>query len=100
MAVSCRMWKAKGQREKSIQEFLGEVSRLLSNIYFITYTGRPESVGIKCHLMCVCVCVCVYVALMGERKGVYRIRVGKPEEKRPLGRPRRRWEDNIKLDIQ
>ena len=41
-----------------------------------------------------------HVARMGERKGVYRILVGKPEGKRPLGRPRRRWEDNIKIDIQ
>jgi len=37
---------------------------------------------------------------MGERRGVYRILVGKPEEKRPLGRPRRRWEDNIQMDLQ
>jgi len=37
---------------------------------------------------------------MGERRGIYRILVGKPEGKRPLGRPRRRWEDNIKMDIQ
>jgi hypothetical protein len=37
---------------------------------------------------------------MGERRGVYRVLVGKPEEKRPLGRPRRRWEDNIKIDLQ
>ena len=36
---------------------------------------------------------------MGERRGVYRVLVGKPEGKRPLGRPRRRWE-NIKMDIQ
>ena len=36
----------------------------------------------------------------GERSGVYRILVGKPKGKRPLGRPRRRWEDNIKMDIQ
>jgi hypothetical protein len=34
---------------------------------------------------------------MGERTGVYRVLVGKPEGKRPLGRPRRRWEDNINL---
>jgi len=34
---------------------------------------------------------------MGKRRGVYRVLVGKPEGKRPLGRPRRRWEDNIKL---
>jgi len=40
------------------------------------------------------------VALMGERRGVYRVLVGKPEGQRPLGRPRRRWEDNIKMDLQ
>jgi hypothetical protein len=34
-----------------------------------------------------------------ERRGVYRVLVGKPEGKRPLGRPRRRWEDNIKMDL-
>jgi len=37
---------------------------------------------------------------MGESRGVYRLLVGKPEGKRPLGRPRRRWEDNIKMDVQ
>ena len=37
---------------------------------------------------------------MGKRRGVYRILVGKPEEKRPLGRPMHRWEDNIKMDLQ
>jgi hypothetical protein len=37
---------------------------------------------------------------MGERRGVYRVLVGKPEGTRPLGRPRRRWEDNIKMDLQ
>jgi hypothetical protein len=36
----------------------------------------------------------------GEKKSAYRILVGKPEGKRPLGRPRRRWEDNIKMDIR
>ena len=37
---------------------------------------------------------------MGEGRGVHRVLVGKPEGKRPLGRPRRRWEDNIKMDLQ
>jgi DNA transposition AAA+ family ATPase len=37
-----------------------------------------------------------HVARMGERTGVYRVLVGTPERKRPLGKPRRRWEDNIK----
>ena len=41
-----------------------------------------------------------HVACMGERRGVYRVLVGKPEGNRPRGRPRRRWEDNIKLDLQ
>jgi hypothetical protein len=41
-----------------------------------------------------------HVALCGERRGVYGVFVGKYEEKRPLGRPERRWEDNIKMDLQ
>jgi hypothetical protein len=40
------------------------------------------------------------VACMGEGRGVHRVLVGKPEGKRPLGRPRRRWVDNIKMDLQ
>jgi len=41
-----------------------------------------------------------HVARMGERRDVCRVLVGKPEGKRQLGRPRRRWEDNIKMDLQ
>jgi len=41
-----------------------------------------------------------HVAYMGERRCVYTVLVGKPEGKRPLGRPRRRWEDNINMDLQ
>jgi hypothetical protein len=37
---------------------------------------------------------------MGERRGAYRVLVGKPEGRRPLGRPRRRWEDNIKMVLR
>jgi hypothetical protein len=37
---------------------------------------------------------------MVEGRSVYRVLVGKPEERRPLGRPRRRWEDNIRMDLQ
>jgi hypothetical protein len=37
---------------------------------------------------------------MGEGRGVYRVLVGKPEGKRPLGRPRRKWEDNVRMDLQ
>jgi hypothetical protein len=41
-----------------------------------------------------------YVACMGEERGVYRVLVGKPEGKRPLGRPSHRWVDNIRMDLQ
>jgi hypothetical protein len=41
-----------------------------------------------------------HVACMGERRGVFKVLVGKPEEKRPLGRTRRRWEDYIKMALQ
>ena len=37
---------------------------------------------------------------MGERRGIYRVLMGRPEGRRPLGRPKSRWEDNIKMDLQ
>ena len=40
------------------------------------------------------------VPYMRERGGAYKVLVGKPDAKRPIGRPRRRWEDNIKMDLQ
>jgi len=40
------------------------------------------------------------VARIGERRGIFRVLVGKPTGKRPLGRPKRRWLDNIKMDLQ
>jgi hypothetical protein len=41
-----------------------------------------------------------HVVCMGERRGVYRVVMRKPEEKRPLGRPTHRWKDNIKMDLK
>jgi hypothetical protein len=41
-----------------------------------------------------------HVARMGEDRGVHRVMLGKPEGKTPLGRPRRRWENNMKMDLQ
>ena len=41
-----------------------------------------------------------HVACMGDERGVYRVLVGKPEGRRPMGRPRRRWVDNIRMDLQ
>ena len=40
------------------------------------------------------------MARMGEERGVFRVLVGKPEEKRPMGRPRHRWMDNIRMDLE
>jgi hypothetical protein len=40
-----------------------------------------------------------HVARMGEKRNAYRLLMGKPEGKRPLGRPRRRWADNIRMDL-
>ena len=65
-----------------------EVSDLYSlpNIVWVVKSGRMRWAG--------------HVARMGEGRGVHRVLVGKPEGKRPLRRTRRRWEDNIKMDLQ
>ena len=44
--------------------------------------------------------IIIIIIIIGEERGVHRVLVWKPEGKRPLGRPRRRWEDNIKMDLQ
>jgi len=59
---------------------------LSSNIFRVIKSRRMRWVG--------------HVARMRGRRGTYKILVGKPEGKRPLGRSRRRWEDNIKMDLQ
>ena len=53
--------------------------------------------NLRTHILC---SVTGHVARMGEERGVYRVLVGKPEGKRPLGRPRRRCVDNIRMDLQ
>jgi hypothetical protein len=69
----------------------GELSVLLSGCFTL------EAITYKS--MCV-LDMAGHVARMGEKRGVHRVLVGKPEAKRPLGRPRRRREDNIKMDLQ
>jgi hypothetical protein len=59
---------------------------LLTQIFRLIQSRRMMGVG--------------HVTRMGERRGVYRVLVGKPEEERPLERPRRRWDTNIKKDLQ
>jgi len=73
-------------------------------------TGITERLSLRqvsCgHSWCVCVQITVrqpknkHVARMGEGRGVFRVSVGRPVGKRPLGRPRHRWEDNIKIDLR
>jgi hypothetical protein len=58
----------------------------LPNIVWVIKSGRMGWAG--------------HVARMGVERGVYRVLVGKPEGKRPLGRRRRRWVDNIRMDLQ
>jgi len=66
----------------------GELSDLYSlpNIVRVVKSSRMRCAG--------------HAARMGEGRGVHRVLVGKPEGKRPMGRPRHRWEDNIKTDLQ
>ena len=74
---------------------------MTSNLDFYI-TGNRTSLGkevvrvIKCRRMR----WAVYVARLGEERGVYRVLVGKPEGKKPLRRPRHRWVDNIRMDLQ
>ena len=65
--------------------------RKLHNEYLTDFYSSPNIVRVRKSRMR----WAVHVAHMGERRSLYRILVGKPEGKRPLGRPRRRWEDNI-----
>ena len=57
-------------------------------------------VVISFSIIVLCMFISWHVACMGEDRGVHRVLVGKPQGKRPLGRPRHRWEDNIKMDLQ
>ena len=73
-------------------EVTGEWRRLHNDLYFspnivrVIKSRRKRWAG--------------HVVRMGEERGVYRVLVGKPEGKRPLGRPRRRWVDNIRMNLQ
>ena len=76
-------------------------SYLTVNIHRTFYTGQPDNaVNVSCGITgsTLVHCGAGHVARMVEERGVYRVLVGKPEGKRPLGRPRRRWVDNIRMD--
>ena len=69
-------------------------------MYKVTYYTRPQNYFITHVLESERMRWAGHVARMGEERGVHRILVGKPEGRRPLGRPRRRWADNIRMDPQ
>jgi hypothetical protein len=75
-----------------------------SIVYFVTYTEELHDLYSSPTIVQVIKSKRMrwagHVARMGEGRGVYRFLVGKGEGKRPIGRPRCRWEDNIKMDIQ
>ena len=66
--------------------YIYDISRLKVNVVRVIKSRRMRWAG--------------NVARMGERRGVYRVLVGKSEGKSPLGRPRGRWDDNIKMDLR
>jgi len=76
-------------------EVTGEWRKLhneeLSDLYSLSNIVRVKSRRMRC---------AGHVARMGEGRGMHRVLVGKPEGNRPMGRPRSRWEDNIKMDLQ
>jgi hypothetical protein len=74
-----------GERRKLHNEEMNDLYSL-PNIVWVVKLRRMRWAG--------------HVARMGEDSGVHRVLVGRPEGKRPLGRPRHRWEDNIKMDLQ
>ena len=80
------------------------VSKTCRNIFFIYYQSviilRPTWERLKWLYYQYILVGAGHVVRMGEGRGVHRVLVGKPEGKRPWGRPRRRWEDNIKIDLQ
>jgi hypothetical protein len=84
-----RIFGHKGEEDGSWRKLHNdELHSLYSSlkITMVIKSGRMRSVG--------------HVARMGEERGVYKVLVGRPEGKRPLGRPRCRWEDNIKMDLR
>jgi hypothetical protein len=83
--MSCSVKRVTGEWRKLHNEELNDLYSL-PNIVRVVKSRRKRWAG--------------HMARMGEGRGVHRVLVGKPEGRRPLGRPRRRWEDNIKVDLQ
>ena len=104
--INGKSWKWACSECCRLQEVGTGASR---NLWFSKCVQQLHS-GPRDVFVCVCVCLINKIeknemgwtcgAYGGEERGVYRVLVGKPERKRPLGRPRRRWVDNIRMDLQ
>ena len=107
----CETWSLTAREERKLRVFENMVFRRifgprrdevtgewrrLHNEELIGLYSSPNIVRVKSRRMR----WAGHVARMGEERGAYRVLVGKPEGKRPLGRPRRRWVDNIRMDLQ
>ena len=79
------MWEITGEWRKLHNEELNDLYSS-PNIVWVIKLRRLRGAG--------------HVACVGERRGIYRVLVGKPEGKRPLGRPQGRWEVSIKMDLK
>jgi hypothetical protein len=95
-------WTQLLSHPSAYQQFFFCVSSFFPIIWWHLFWKCVVASWLEYHFtLCCRFAVCVHsVARMGEERGVHRLLVGKPEGKRPLGRPRRRWEDNIKMDVQ
>ena len=108
----CEAWSLTAREERKLRVFenmvlrrifgprrdevTGEWRRLHNEELNGLYSSRNILRVIKSRIMR----LAGHVARMGEERGEYKVLVGKPEGKRPLGRPRRRWVDNIRMDLQ
>ena len=107
----CETWSLTLREERRLRVFENRVLRRISGSRWDVVTGEWRTLHNEelNDLYCSPVIRVVksrrmrwagHVTRMGERRGVYRVLLGKSEGKGPLGRPKRRWEDNIKMDLQ
>jgi hypothetical protein len=104
----CETWSLTSREEHRLRAFENRVLRRIFGAKRDEMTGgwrklhneRLHSLYSSPSIIRIMMRQAGHVARMGDKKNAYRILVGKPEGKRPLGRPRRRWVDNIKMDLR
>jgi len=91
----CETWSLTLREERRLRVFENRVLRRVFGSKRDEVTGNGENYIMKSIMKCA-----EHVARMGQWRSVHRVLLGKPEGKRPLVRPRRRWEDNIRMDLR